>query len=89
MQEKEKAQGFRHDFTPSELKALLFHSKKCPECEGELSKEKNCEMVKGEDVNSSSAPFFVSNIRVNHYGYVFQCQKCGKVFTLMELAEKN
>ena len=89
MQEKEKAQGFKYDFTPAELNALLFHSKKCPECGGELSKEKTCETVRGEDVNSSSDPFFVPSIRVNHYGYIFRCQKYGKVFTLTELAEKN
>lgn len=89
MQEKEKAQGFKYDFTPAELKTLLLHSKKCPECAGELSKEKTCEMVRGEDVNSSSDPFFVQNIRVNHYGYIFRCQQCGKVFTLAELAERH
>ncbi len=89
MQEKEKAQGFKYDFTPAELNALLFHSKKCPECAGELSKAKTCETVRGEDVNSSSDPFFVPSIRVNHYGYIFKCQKYGKVFTLTELAEKN
>ncbi len=89
MPEQERAQGFKYDFTASELKAFLFHSKRCPICEGELEKIRTCEMVKGEDLNSVSDPFFVKNARVNHYGYVFRCQGCGREFTLEELAEMH
>ncbi|MCD8382730.1 MAG: hypothetical protein LUC30_07440 [Clostridiales bacterium] len=87
MQEKKKADGFKYDFTLTELKALLFHSKKCPRCSGQLTRERTCERVEGRDVNSRADPFFVQNAQVNHYGFVFRCQSCGSVFTLKELAE--
>ncbi|MCD7754357.1 MAG: hypothetical protein LUH41_07450 [Clostridiales bacterium] len=32
MEQKKKADGFKYDFTPSELKTLLFHSKRCQDC---------------------------------------------------------
>ncbi|MCD8367390.1 MAG: hypothetical protein LUC48_05115 [Clostridiales bacterium] len=89
MQEKKKADGFKYDFTASELKTLLFHSKRCPDCSGQLVREKTCKRVEGKDVNSSSDPFFVQNAQVNHYGYIFQCQSCGRVFTLKELADRH
>ncbi|MCD8051820.1 MAG: hypothetical protein LUE89_09100 [Clostridiales bacterium] len=88
MREEKKADGFKYDFTFSEMKALLFQSKKCPECSGQLTREKTCERVEGRDVNSKSDPFFVQNAQVNHYGFLFRCQNCGRVFTLQELAER-
>ncbi|MCD7950429.1 MAG: hypothetical protein LUG12_09245 [Erysipelotrichaceae bacterium] len=89
MQEKEKVQGFKYDFTFSQMKTMLFHSKKCPKCSGKLIKEKTSEIVEGKDVNSKSDPFFVSNLKVVHYGYIFRCQKCGCVLTLDELAKMH
>ncbi|MCD8116424.1 MAG: hypothetical protein LUE21_04805 [Oscillospiraceae bacterium] len=89
MEKKEKAQGFQYAFTPSELKALLFRSRKCPLCAERLIRERTCERVMGRDVNSRSDPFFIPNARVNRYGYIFRCRKCGRTFTLREFAEKR
>ncbi|MCC8098646.1 MAG: hypothetical protein LIO78_01080 [Clostridiales bacterium] len=41
MQDKKKADGFKYDFTLSELKTLLFHSKKMPEVCGATYKRKD------------------------------------------------
>lgn len=89
MQGQKKADGFKYDFTLSEMKALLFHSKKCPDCSGPLTRERTCERVEGREVNSKSDPFFVQNAQVNHYGFQFCCQECGRVFTLSELARRT
>ncbi len=89
VREKERADGFKYDFTLSEMKALLFHSRKCPVCSGPLAREKTCERVEGRDVNSKSDPFFVQNAQVNHYSFFFRCQSCGRVFTLAELAQRT
>ncbi len=79
--------GFQYDFTPSELRYLLFGKKRCPRCGGQLVKRKGFESVKGEQLNTGSDALFIPNAQVKHYLYFFTCQSCGREYTLEELAK--
>lgn len=79
--------GFRYEFTPSELAYYLFKKKNCPHCGGKMEKKKDFEFVSGRELNRKTDPFYTSEARVKRYFYSYCCVKCGSTFKLSELSE--
>ena len=80
-------QGVAYDFTPRELKYILFGKKKCPACGGALEKGKDYEFRHGSDYTDKRGFFFADNEKVKHYTYYFVCKACGASYPLSELAK--
>lgn len=81
-----ETQGFRYDFTPAELKYMLFGKKTCPSCGGPMEKQKEYEIRPGSDFPTSRNPVFADNDKVRHFLYFFMCKDCGAKYPLSELA---
>lgn len=82
-----KNEGLSYEFTTKELFYYLFVKKKCPVCSGIMDKSKGYEIVEGAKLNSKADPIFGTNTKVKNYHYYYSCQKCGKRYTLKELAK--
>ena len=82
-----KHDGFRYEFTMKELAYFLLKKKACPRCRGNMTRSKGYETVDGREVNSSSDAFFVPNAKIKRYQYFYSCERCGREYTLHELAE--
>lgn len=80
-------QSFRYEFTAKELFYFLFKKKICPKCNGNLKKEKCCEIVDGSIFNTDSVPLYIKGRQVKHYFYCYTCEECGAKFTLSELSK--
>ena len=75
------------DFTPKELKTLLFAKKICPRCGGKLRRSKEYRTRRGWEFHERREPFLADNEKVKYYAYFFTCEGCGKKYSLSELAQ--
>lgn len=82
------SKSFRYEFTGKELYYFLFKRKKCPECGGEMIKNKCSEIVDGSRFNTVSVPLYIKRREVEYYYYLFECNECGVKYTLSDLANQ-
>lgn len=81
-----KHDAFRYDFTPREFLFFLFGKKTCPECGGPMGRVKLREHVKGREFNTRSSAPFHADADVLHYRYEYRCGRCGRTYSLEQLA---
>lgn len=83
------AKGFRYEFSIKDIFYFLFKKKKCPKCNGKLSKCKYAEIVDGKKFNTSSVPLYIKGREIKSYYYSFTCRNCGAEYTLSELTNEE
>lgn len=82
-----KHDAFLYEFTFKEFWYFLFGRKRCPDCEGQLVKEKTYETRQESEFQTRRGRrFFHNNAKVKYYIYKYRCTQCNALFSLKELA---
>lgn len=76
---------YNHDMSLNELLILLFHRKRCRNCNSKLKQVKETIFIKEgiQRIGSTELYGKVYNKRI-----YFKCEKCNKIYSITELAEK-
>ena len=81
--------AYRYQLTPQEMFYFLFRKKICPRCGAMMDKQKDFVTVKGIDLKEESHLFFRPDVDVKDYKYFYICHRCGRRYSLTELANQK
>ncbi len=83
-----KHTAFSYSFTPKEFYFFLFKKPKCPDCGEKMLRQKEYFSTRGAIPGTFTQEMAsVNTKKVKYYYYTYTCPKCGKKYTLSELAK--